>query len=266
MADEMQSTEVAVTPSPKTAASIQIVGGQFVPTTFDEAYRMAQVYAASDLVPKDYRGKPANIIVAIQKGAEIGLKPLQALDGIAVINGRAGVWGDLLWALVRQSRLVAGVDESFDDATMTAVCKIKRRDGELVMRTFSQKDAERAGLWGRDGTWRNYPRRMLQMRARAFAARDAVPDVLKGLAVLDEFVGAEPDQAAPAPALEVPRDAAPSAEKERGAVSTLRDRVVPKSEVAVGGVPAGSVEASPALFPDVPDGDPKQLTGKEIEG
>jgi hypothetical protein len=60
-------------------------------------------------------------------------------------------------------------------------------------------DAKRAGLWTKAGPWQTYPRRMLQMRARSFALRDAFPDVLKGLIsvkeALDNHAGA--DQMAP---------------------------------------------------------------------
>ena len=55
-------------------------------------------------------------------------------------------------------------------------------------RTFSQNDAEIAGLWSKAGPWKQYPKRMLQMRARAFCLRDLFPDVLKGLAVAEEVV------------------------------------------------------------------------------
>jgi hypothetical protein len=58
-----------------------------------------------------------------------------------------------------------------------------------LARTFSVADAIRAGLWRKPGPWCDYPRRMLQMRARAFALRDAFPDVLGGLYLREEFEG-----------------------------------------------------------------------------
>lgn len=161
--------------------------GGVTPATFEEAYRMANMFAASDLVPKDYRGKPENCMVAMQMGAEIGLKPMQSLQGIAVINGRPAIWGDALWSLVQSSPLVSDCEESFDDSTMTARCSIQRRGrAQPTVATFSKADAEKAGLWNKDGPWKGYSKRMLQMRARAFAARDAVPDVLKGLCSAEE--------------------------------------------------------------------------------
>ena len=214
-------------PAPRAAATIgYATTGGFVPTTFDEAYRMAQLFAQSDLVPRDYKGKPANCLVAMQMGAEIGLKPLQALQGIAVINGRPGIWGDALWALVMASPLVQDASEAFDDATMTATCTIKRRNRtQPTVVKFSKADAEKAGLWGKDGPWKTAPKRMLQMRARAFAARDAVPEVLKGVASADEMIGVDVIEA------DVPViRAEPKQVEDRSAVAALKSRVIKKPE------------------------------------
>jgi len=53
-------------------------------------------------------------------------------------------------------------------------------------RTFSVKDARLAGLMNKAGPWKQYPKRMLQMRARGFAIRDAFPDALKGVITYEE--------------------------------------------------------------------------------
>jgi hypothetical protein len=68
----------------------------------------------------------------------------------------------------------------------TAICVAKRRGRKPVTAKFSVDDAKRAGLWGKQGPWTQYPKRMLQMRARGFALRDAFPDVLKGLITSEE--------------------------------------------------------------------------------
>ena len=62
------------------------------PQTFDQALTFSQYLADSDMVPKDYKGKPGNCLIAMQWGAEVGLKPLQALQNLAVINGRPALW------------------------------------------------------------------------------------------------------------------------------------------------------------------------------
>lgn len=155
------------------------------PTTLAEALQMAEVISKSSIVPKDYQGNPGNVLVAIQWGMEIGLAPLQAMQNIAVINGRPSLWGDALLALCKASPLCEYITETVDGET--AICVAKRRgDPQPVVREFSMEDAKKAGLAGKQGPWMQYPKRMLQMRARGFCLRDAFPDVLKGMAVAEE--------------------------------------------------------------------------------
>lgn len=159
------------------------------PQSLDEAMRMADLIAKSTIVPKDYQGNPGNVLVAIQWGLELGLQPLQAMQNIAVINGRPSLWGDAVLALCKSSPLCEYITESFEDhnGNLTAVCTAKnRQDHEPVRQTFSMADAKLAGLANKPGPWQQYPRRMLQMRARAYALRDAFPTVLMGINVAEE--------------------------------------------------------------------------------
>ncbi|THJ32380.1 hypothetical protein E8K88_11800 [Lampropedia aestuarii] len=161
------------------------------PQTFDQAMAFSNMLADSDLVPKDYKGKPGNCMIAMQWGSELGLKPLQALQNLAVINGRPALWGDAVIALVRSSPICEYVLETDDG--QTATCKVKRRGEPEQVRTFGMDDAKAAGLAGKQGPWTQYPKRMRQMRARAFALRDVFPDVLRGLPVAEEVVDAPKD-------------------------------------------------------------------------
>ena len=166
--------------------------------TFDDAFRFAKMVAGSDFAPKDFRGKPESCLLAIQHGSEVGLSPMQSLQSIAVINGRPTIWGDAALALVIGSPVCEYVRETVDGEgdAMVATCEAKRRGYEKpsVVR-FAVADAKRAGLWGKAGPWTQYSRRMLQMRARGFALRDAFPDVLRGLVTAEEaqdYPAAEP--------------------------------------------------------------------------
>jgi hypothetical protein len=156
------------------------------PTNFEQLTTFAEMVANSTLVPKDYIGKPGNIIVAVQMGVEIGLKPMQALQNISVINGRPSLWGDSLLALVKASGVCEYIHEEISKDGQTAICETKRKgEPKSVVRKFSMDDARRAGLMGKDN-WQKYPQRMVQHRARAWCLRDTYPDVLGGLQVAEE--------------------------------------------------------------------------------
>lgn len=172
------NTEIATQPKP--------AAFDLSPQTFEQALTFSNYLADSDLVPKDFKGKPGNCLIAMQWGSELGLKPLQAMQNLAIINGRPSLWGDAVIALVRGSVLCEWVIET-DDGNV-ATCKVKRRGEPDQSRTFSIEDAKAAGLHGKAGPWTQYPKRMRQMRARAFALRDVFPDVLRGLPVAEELM------------------------------------------------------------------------------
>lgn len=85
------------------SAGTQLVWCQ--PQTAGEAWTLAETIAKSRLAPKGYESVE-QIFIAMQHGAELGLNAMQALQGIAMVNGRPAVWGTTLWALVQRSRLV----------------------------------------------------------------------------------------------------------------------------------------------------------------
>ncbi len=155
------------------------------PANLHEALEMAGVLCKSSLIPKDFQGNAGNVLVAIQWGMELGLAPMQALQSIAVINGRPSLWGDAVIALCKAHPVCEWVREYEEDGV--AVCVTQRRgDPDPVERRFSMDDAKRAGLLGKAGPWTQYPRRMMQMRARSWCLRDAYPDLLRGMAVAEE--------------------------------------------------------------------------------
>lgn len=161
----------------------------FAPTTMNEAMEFSTMLANSSMVPKAYQGKPMDIMVCVQWGMEMGLAPMQALQNIAVINGKPSVYGDAAMALVQASAVCEDVEEYFEGEgtpNPVAVCVAKRKGRKPVTAKFSVEDAKRAGLWAKQGPWSSYPNRMMQMRARGFALRDAFPDVLKGLITAEE--------------------------------------------------------------------------------
>lgn len=161
----------------------------FALSTMDEAMRYSDLLAQSAMIPKAYQGKPEDVLVAVSWGMELGLAPLQALQNIACINGKPSVYGDAAMALVQNSPVCDNIEEFFEgEGTVNpvAVCVAHRKNRSPVTAKFSVEDAKRAGLWGKQGPWTAYPKRMLQMRARGFAIRDAFPDVLKGLITVEE--------------------------------------------------------------------------------
>jgi len=153
------------------------------PQTFEQLGQFAAMAARSSMVPQAYRGKPEDIMLAVQMGSEVGLAPMQALQNIATINGRPALWGDAQLGLCKMHPAWISIEETMTGTgeAMRARCVVIRNGEPPVVREFGFVEAKQAGLWGKAGPWTQYPARMMQMRARGFALRDAFPDALRGL-------------------------------------------------------------------------------------
>ena len=206
------------------------------PRNLEEALKFADIMSKSDLVPRDFRDKPGNILVAIQKGLEIGLSPMAALESIAVINGRASLWGDALLGLVQVSPQYEWHKEAESTPTK-GVCIVKRKGHEPHRVEFSIEDAKRAGLLGKSGPWQQYTARMLTLRARAFALRDKFADVLKGLSMAEEALDIPQPQQEFKVAAEVHSVSPPSLKDK------LKARLEEPSAVIVENVPPSPAQA-----------------------
>lgn len=184
----MTQQQLAVAP-PKVAAGGQVAA--LIPQNLDEAFRVAKAFSASGLAPQSLK-TPEAVLVSIMAGAELGFAPYQAMQSFAVINGRAAIWGDAIPALLWARGF--DIEEWFDDDdnATKAFCKVTRPSGKVIERTFSLKDAKAAGLLGKQGPWQTAQKRMLQMRARGFCARDGAADVLRGMPVYEEVQDYQP--------------------------------------------------------------------------
>lgn len=173
-------------PETETKENRIINSGFMQVTSIAQAMECAEIIAKSSFCPKVMAGKPGDIVVALQMGQEVGLKPMQALQNIAVINGRPCIWGDAMLAICRQSPDFEYIKEEYLEDTKTYICRVKRKNEPEFMQSFSEADAKLAKLWGKDGSWTTFPKRMLQNRARGFCLRDSFPDLLRGILTREE--------------------------------------------------------------------------------
>lgn len=269
------------------------------PRTLDEGWRLAQLFARSGIVPKAYQKKPEDVLVAIQYGLEVGLMPAQALQSIAVINGKPSLYGDGFLGLIMASPLFQEHDEYYEVVvgdqveqrdtvtlaelafdTTTAVCTFKRRGkARPVTRRFSIADARKARttvyegersrkipLIEKEGPWTEYPARMLQMRARGFAGRDAFPDVLKGIKIREEVLDQEDAiEGEVTASVEVPREPG-RRPRSRTAAAQTKAAEPPDHQQGVrlnGGDPT-PVNAKPAIEPQQASADDRPFTSVDV--
>lgn len=176
----VQADPMALSDDPRLALDPEFV-------KFELAKRIALTLANSNLVPDAYRGRANDCFVAINMGRAIGMDEFQAIQSIAVIDGKPSLYGDALIGLVRGSDKCSYIKEWLSDDQKTAYCETLRKgEPEPVTRSYSMQDAMLAGIDSKFN-WKKHPKRMLQMRARSLCLRDVYADVLKGLASAEEM-------------------------------------------------------------------------------
>lgn len=182
----------------KPAAPIALEHGLLAPKDSSEEWRVAELMLKSAALPQQFKNA-FQVVVALQFLKEHHLPPMVAIRQTTIINGTLSIWGDLPKALCERSGLLDICEEfvfdkdykpiSFDNRNLDAeifgaYCLVKRRDRAAFSQTFTVAEAKQAALWTKP-IWRQYPRRMMQMRVRSLALKDAFADVLMGVAIAE---------------------------------------------------------------------------------
>ena len=151
---------------------------------------------ARGVIPEHYRDKPGDIVAALMMAKSLRLDPFAVMRGTYVVKGKVAMMGDLMLAIARGNgvKVHEEVREHDGDGEplsggLTAFCRAELPSGEVIIGTYSERDAETAGLWNSSDPWRKFPSRMLTMRARGWTLRDAIPHLLGGLYSEGELEG-----------------------------------------------------------------------------
>jgi len=177
----------------------------------DEAYRLSQALALASVVPDSLRGKPSDVLAIVLYGQELGLAPMQAIQGIYVVRGKPQLSAQTWTALARRSGHRVRWGECDDKSATVTI--IRADDPESPhTETFTIDDAVNAGLceirdgkvWARSQKgaptpWETYTRTMLRNRAISNAGKLQCPEVAMGFAIEGDYdyVPADPIEVTP---------------------------------------------------------------------
>ena len=167
---------------------------------------------AGDMLPRAYRGQPGAILLAIDWAERHDLAVMDAIHGVAWVQGRPVVDSTLQRAMARN----AGYDVRVTEATDTKATVRVLVNGTTVVGTASYTidEARAAGLTGKDN-WKKHTTDMLVARATTRAIKwfcaealiggalspdevdDLSDDPVQVLTATAKVVAPEPVQAAP---------------------------------------------------------------------
>lgn len=146
----------------------------------------AKLMAASGMLPVALRGKPQDIFVILQMGQELGLKPMQAINGINVIQGKPTMAPQTMIALIYQ-KIPNPIIKIFKNNENEVCCTMARsKEHEPYTATWNTKKAADMKLLDKSN-WKMQKENMMQWRAVAECARYVFPDIIQGFYTPDEM-------------------------------------------------------------------------------
>jgi hypothetical protein len=152
-------------------------------TDFSTLLQQATALVQSGFLPKEINS-PQKAVAIMMLGQELGFTPWVALTGINVIQGKPSCSPQLMLAKIYASNQLEDMTIT-DDGTACTVT-MKRKGRSSISFTFSQDDARKMNLAGKDN-WQKQPKVMRQWRAVAACARIVFPDVITNLYTPDEM-------------------------------------------------------------------------------
>jgi hypothetical protein len=138
----------------------------FTDNGYSTTLKIAETLVKSGVLPRGI-DNPFKAFAIIQKGREIGVGPMRALTGIALIEGKPTVSPELK---LEQFRQRGGRVKWIKSDNTVAHLYLKAPNGDEHEEIVTMDDMKLAGVAGKDN-WRKYPKSMLRARAVGFGLR-----------------------------------------------------------------------------------------------
>lgn len=169
---------------------------------FKQMYSIAKLFAASQLVPAQYQGHPANCMVALQMAFRMEVDPMMFMQNTYIVQGRPGIEAKLAIALVNSRGPFTGpiqwrLEGTNKNRSCTAYATHKLTE-ELCEAEVSWAMVEAEGWASKNGSkWKSIPDLMFRYRSAMFLARLYCPEVLLGMHSADELTDIQPVDVTP---------------------------------------------------------------------
>lgn len=160
--------------------------------SYQHALKVAQKLSTSELLPATFKGKPENVLIALDLANRSGASPLMIMQNLNIIQGKPSFSSSYIIASINTStdygRLRYKVTGKGDTLSCIAYAK-HIESGEIEEGpevTMQMAIAE--GWTSKSGSkWKTMPQLMIRYRAAAFFGRLYTPEILMGMHTTDEI-------------------------------------------------------------------------------
>lgn len=174
----------------------------------NDAHRFVMPLIRTDFMPAHFRPKGnsdeayalavASATAAVLYGLEVGLSPLQALQGTYVIQGRPTMYAGTMVAILQSKGHEIWTEDLTDSRAV--VCGQRQGSSRVERAVFTMQRASTAGYVSKNQKYKTDPQAMLLARAQSDCCKRVARDALLGIAYSVEEMWDEQGDGQPAPA------------------------------------------------------------------
>jgi len=172
----------------------------------NQLYKVADMFAKSDIVPKAFQQKSGNCFIALEMAGNMGISPIFLMQNMAVVHGKPTLEAKIITAMVNSSGRFAepleyeikGTDPAYDakvkapkDRTYRVRAYAKRRsDGKVLYGPWIDWDmVEGEGWVQKEGSkWKTMPEMMFMYRAASYFSKVHCTDITFGMQSTEEMM------------------------------------------------------------------------------
>jgi hypothetical protein len=157
-------------------------------------YRRATALSRSDLLPREFQGKPENCMIALNLAERLNADPLMVAQNVYFVHGKPSLSSSFLIGAVNSCGRFSPIrfrwqgEEGEPSWGCRAVARDLDTDEECVGSLITIALANSEGWSTKKGSkWKTMPEQMLMYRAAAFWARVYAPDATMGMHTRSEL-------------------------------------------------------------------------------
>lgn len=142
--DEPETTDKAIQKQPDEPRSIRLVDTEATsvlnPQVYIQMKALARDFIASKAIPKCWESE-SQVLVGIQTGYEMGMKPMESVNSLYVINGAVNIWGKATTRRLREH----GYTIQYKDETTDSCTAVVKKGKEVYKETYTFSEAKESG-------------------------------------------------------------------------------------------------------------------------
>jgi len=167
-------------------------GKQNALSTFKDNWEIATQLAQSDIIPDNYKKKPANVVIAIGIANQMNLDPFIVMQNLSFIKGKTSWSGSFCRTLIERTGKFRDLElnyigEKNQDSYGCYLSATRVSDGKKINGPEVTIAMAKAEKWTSNPKWSTLKDLMLAYRCQSYFCRIHCPEAMSGIYTTEEI-------------------------------------------------------------------------------